>query len=74
MKVSCAFATAALLFLSVIPVRAQTIYPTRGCHVYDDTPFIRIPGQCGTVVPFYPRKLFVRSPRQSSYYYYRSYQ
>jgi hypothetical protein len=71
MKVSCALATAALLVLSVIPVRAQTIYPTQGCRVYDDTAFIQIPGQCGTVVPFYPRKLFVRSARQPLYYHYR---
>jgi hypothetical protein len=71
MKVSCALATAALLVLSVIPVRAQTIYPTQGCRVYDDTAFTQIPGQCGTVVPFYPRKLFVRSARQPLYYFYR---
>jgi hypothetical protein len=71
MKVSCALATAALLVLSVIPVRAQTIYPTQGCRVYDDTAFTQIPGQCGTVVPFYPRKLFVRSWRQPLHYHYR---
>jgi hypothetical protein len=68
MKVSCALATAALLLLSVIPVRADVIYPTQRCRVYDDTAFIQIPGQCGTVVSFYPRKLFVRSPRRSLYY------
>jgi hypothetical protein len=73
MKVSCALATAALFVLSVVPVRAQTIYPTPWCRVYDDTAFIQIPGQCGTVVPFYPRKLFVRSPRQPSYHHYRYY-
>ena len=48
MKVCCALAAAALLVLSVIPVRAQTIYPTQRCRVYDDTAFIQIPGQCGT--------------------------
>jgi hypothetical protein len=71
MKVSCALATAALLVLSVIPVRAQTIYPTQECRVYDDTAFIQIPGQCGTVVPYYPRNLFVRPARQPLYYFYR---
>ena len=70
MKVSCALATAALLVLSVVPVRADVIYPTQRCRVYDDTAFIQIPGQCGTVVPFYPRRLFVRSPRRLLYYYY----
>ncbi len=70
MKVSCALATAALVLLSVIPARAQTVYPTERCRVYDDTAFIQFPGQCGTVVPFYPRKLFVRSARRSLYYYY----
>jgi hypothetical protein len=69
MKVSCALATAALLLLSVIPVRAQVIYPAQRCRVYDDTAFIQIPGQCGTVMPFYPRRLFVRSPRRPLYYY-----
>ena len=73
MKVSCVLATAALFVLSLMPVRAQTIYPTQRCRVYDDTAFIQIPGQCGTVVPFYPRRLFVRSPRQPSYYYYPYY-
>ena len=72
MKVYCALATTALLVLSVIPVRAQTIYPARGCRVYDDTPFIQIPVQCGTIVRSYPRKLFLRSPRQPLYSYYRS--
>ena len=71
MKVSCALATAALLLLSVIPAHAQVIYPTHGCRVYDDTAFIQVPGQCGTVVPYYPRKLFVRSPRRPLYYNYR---
>ena len=69
MKVSCAFAIAALLVLSVIPAGAQTIYPTQRCRVYDDTAFIQIPDQCGTVVSYYPRRLFVRSPRRPLYYY-----
>ena len=69
MKVSCALAIAALLVLSVIPVRAQVIYPAHGCRVYDDTAFIQIPGQCGTVAPYYPRRLFVRSPRRPLYSY-----
>ena len=69
MKVCCALAVAALLVLSVIPVGAQTIYPTQRCRVYDDTAFIQIPGQCGTVVSYYPRRLFARSPRRPLYYY-----
>jgi hypothetical protein len=69
MKVSCALATAALLLLSIVPVRADVIYPTQRCRVYDDTAFIQIPGQCGTVVPYYPRRLYVRSPRRPLYYY-----
>jgi len=69
MKVSCALAAAALLLLSVIPVGAQTIYPTQRCRVYDDTAFVQIPGQCGTVVPYYPRRLFARSARRPLYCY-----
>jgi hypothetical protein len=69
MKVSCALATAALLVLSVVPARADVIYPTQRCRVYDDNAFIQISGQCGTVVPFYPRRLFVRSPRRPLYCY-----
>ena len=69
MKVCCALAVAALLVLSAIPVDAQTIYPTQRCRVYDDTAFIQIPDQCGTVVSYYPRRLFVRSPRRPLYYY-----
>lgn len=69
MKVCCAIAAAALLLLSAIPVDAQIIYPTQRCRVYDDTAFIQIPGQCGTVAPYYPRRLFVRSPRRPLYRY-----
>ena len=69
MKVCCALAVAALLVLSAIPVDAQTIYPTQRCRVYDDTAFIQIPDQCGTVVPYYPRRLFSRSPRRPLYCY-----
>jgi hypothetical protein len=69
MKVSRALATTALLLLSLIPARAGTIYPTQPCRVYEDTAFVRIPGQCGTAVPFYPRRLFVRAVRKPWYYY-----
>jgi O-methyltransferase involved in polyketide biosynthesis len=30
--------------------------------VYDDTSFIGIPGQCGTILPFYPRKSLIFAP------------
>jgi hypothetical protein len=73
MKVSYALAAAALLVLLVIPAGAQTIYPTQRCRVYDDTAFIQIPGQCGTLAPYHPRRLFVRSPRRPLYHYYRDY-
>ncbi len=69
MKTSFALVIATTLVFFQMPARANTIYPTqRGCRVYDDTPFIGIPGQCGTVVPHYPRKLYVRSSRTPSYY------
>ena len=68
MKVSCALATAVLLLLFAMPARAQIIYPSQWCRVYDDTALIQIPGQCGTVMAFYPRKLFVRTSRQPVYY------
>lgn len=68
MKISLATLVSALLWTSLMPVNAQTIYPTQRCRVYYDTAYIQIPGQCGTVMPFYPRKLFVRTSRQPSYY------
>jgi hypothetical protein len=71
MKISFALVIAATLLLLQMPARAGTIYPTsRWCRVYDDTAFTQIPGQCGTVVPFYPRKLFLRSSRMPSYRHY----
>jgi hypothetical protein len=69
MKISFALATTALLTLSLMPAGAGTIYPIQPCRMYDDTAFIQIPDQCGTVVPFYPRRLFVRAARRLSYYY-----
>jgi hypothetical protein len=69
-KVSFLFVTAVALLCSLMPVRAQAIYyPTQWCRVYDDTAFIQIPGQCGTVLPYYPRKLLVRSGRRLSIIY-----
>ena len=68
MKISLATLVSALLWTSLMPVNAQTIYPTQRCRVYYDTAYIQIPGQCGTVMPFYPRKLFVRTLRQPVYY------
>lgn len=71
MKISFALVITATLLLSQMPARASTIYPARWCRVYDDTAFIQIPDQCGTVLPFYPRKLFVS--RKPSYRYYPNY-
>ena len=62
MKISFSLVTAALL-LSLVPVRAGTIYPRVPCRVFDDTSFTQVPFQCGTDLPFYPRKLFVQSSR-----------
>jgi hypothetical protein len=74
MKISFALVIATTLVFIQLPARASTIYPTqRSCRVYDDTSFIGIPGQCGTVLPFYPRKLYVRSSRAPSYHYYPNY-
>ena len=68
MKISLGLLITALLCFSFVPVGAQTIYPTQRCRVYVDTAYTQIPGQCGTVMPFYPRKLFVRTSRQPVYY------
>jgi hypothetical protein len=68
MKISLGLLITALLCFSLVPVGAQTIYPTQRCRVYVDTAYTQIPGQCGTVMPFYPRKLFVRTSRQPVYY------
>ncbi len=74
MKISFALVITTTLLLFQMSAHAGTIYPhSRWCRVYDDTSFIQIPGQCGTVVPFYPRKLYVRSSRTLSYRYYPNY-
>jgi hypothetical protein len=73
MKISLSLVTASLLLLSLVPARAGTIYPRLPCRVYDDTAFTQIPSQCGTDLPFYPRKLFVRSSRNLSYPHYANY-
>jgi hypothetical protein len=68
MKISFALVIATTLVFLQMPARATAIHLTqRGCRVYDDTSFIGIPGQCGTILPFYPRKLYVRSSRTASY-------
>ena len=68
MKIFFGILVTALLWVSLVSVDAQTIYPTQRCRVYYDTAYTQIPGQCGTVMTFYPRKLFVRTSRQPSYY------
>jgi hypothetical protein len=68
MKISLALATTALLLLSLMPALAGTIYPTLPCRVFVDTDYTRIAQQCGTVGRFYPRRLFLRAARRSSYY------
>jgi hypothetical protein len=69
MKTSLAVATTAavLLLLVLAPARAYTIYPTSLCRVFVDTDYTQITGQCGTVVRWYKRKLFMQAPRR--YYY-----
>jgi hypothetical protein len=69
MKTSLAVATTAavLLLLVPVPAGAYTIYPTSPCRVFVDTDYTQMAGQCGTVVRWYPRKLFMQAPRR--YYY-----
>jgi len=69
MKTSLAVATTAavLLLLVPAPAGAYTIYPTSPCRVFVDTDYTQMAGQCGTVVRWYPRKLFMQAPRR--YYY-----
>ena len=69
MKTSLAVATTAavLLLLVLAPARADTVYPTSLCRVFVDTDYTQIAGQCGTVVRWYKRKLFMQAPRK--YYY-----
>jgi hypothetical protein len=71
MKTSLAVApTAAVLLLLLLvpaPARADTIYPTSLCRVFVDTDYTQIAGQCGTVVRWYKRKLFMQAPGR--YYY-----
>jgi hypothetical protein len=77
MKISFALVITATLLLFQIPARAGTIYPSQQwCRVYDDTSFIQIPGQCGTVVALLPTKTvcsIFRERRRIRYYYYPNY-
>jgi hypothetical protein len=73
MKVYLSLVTASLLLLSLVPVRAGTIYPRVPCRVFDDTAFTQVTFQCATDLPFYPRKLFVQSSRKPSYPHYLNY-
>ena len=70
MKISLGLLVTALLLFSLVPVGAKTIYPTQRCRVYVDTAYTQIPGQCGTITPFYyyPRRMFVRTLRHSLHY------
>jgi hypothetical protein len=72
MKISLALVTAMLL-ISHVPSRAGTIYPRQPCRVYVDSDYTRIAEQCGTVGPFYHRKLFLWAARKSPYYCGRNY-
>jgi hypothetical protein len=67
MKIPVAIVAASTLFVVVSSARAEVAYPLP-CRVFVDTDYIQIPGQCGTVLRWYPRRLFVRAARQSSYY------
>jgi hypothetical protein len=59
MNISFALVIATTLVFFQMPARASNISPTqRWCRVYDHTSFTGIPGQCGTILPFYPRKLY----------------
>jgi hypothetical protein len=73
MKISFSLVTASLLLLSLVPVRADTIYPRVPCRVFDDAAFTQVQFQCGTDLPFYPRKLFVQSSKKRSYHHYLNY-
>lgn len=69
MKMPFAVLLATSLLISPTFVQARTLYPVHRCHVYDDTSYIQIPGQCGTVLPFYPRRLLLRPARLIRSYY-----
>jgi hypothetical protein len=69
MKIPFVSLTAALLLISATLVPAQASYRGQRCHVYDDTSFIDIPGQCGNALRYYPRRLFLRPVRYISFRY-----
>jgi hypothetical protein len=68
MKIPVAIVATSALLLALSPARAEVLFPPP-CRVFVDTDFIQIPGQCGTVLRAYPRRLFVRAARQSPYHY-----
>lgn len=67
MKSFCAIVAASMCLLGFTPARAEVRYPTQPCRVFVDTDWIRIPNQCGTVLRWYPRRLFL-SPVKRSFY------
>jgi len=69
MKISCALATVTIILICLAPARADTIYPAPPCRIFADTGYTSVPGQCGTIVRSYPRRLFTRAARRSWYCY-----
>jgi hypothetical protein len=62
MRSACALATIGIISVTLLPVRADTIYPTLRCRVFADTAYTQIAEQCGTIVRSYHlRRLFLRA-------------
>ncbi len=68
MKSFCAIVAASMCLLTFTPARAEVRYPTQPCRVFVDTDWIQIPNQCGTVLRWYPRRLFLPPAKRSFYY------
>ena len=56
--------SACLLPAAIATAQAEVFYPRGPCRIYVDTDFIRLPNQCGTVIPAYSRMTFTPHMRR----------
>ena len=56
--------SACLLPAAIATAHARVFYPRGPCRIYVDTDFIRLPNQCGIVIPAYSRTTFTPHMRR----------
>jgi hypothetical protein len=61
--------SACLMPAAMATAQAEVFYPRGPCRIYVDTDFIRLPKQCGTVMPVYLRTTFAPHMRRQFRFY-----